>query len=89
MRLTVNQDKTHITSVDKGVAYLGFIIRPHTVSIQPKKVMALKNKIKEITPRNHGMNVEQMIKRLNPVLRGWINYFRIANCKGLLAELMG
>ena len=89
MRLTVNQDKTHITSVDKGVAYLGFIIRPHTVSIHPKKVMALKNKIKEITPRNHGMNVEQMIKRLNPVLRGWINYYRIANCKGLLAELMG
>ena len=29
-----------------------------------------------------------MIARLNPALRGWINYFRIANCKGALRDLM-
>jgi RNA-directed DNA polymerase len=35
------------------------------------------------------MNVERMMKRLNPVIRGWANYFRIANCKSLFRELSG
>ena len=34
------------------------------------------------------MNVREMIKRLNPVLRGWGNYFRAADCKGLFGRLM-
>jgi RNA-directed DNA polymerase len=34
------------------------------------------------------MNVEAMVMQLNPVLRGWANYFRIANCKKLFLELM-
>jgi len=33
------------------------------------------------------MNVEEMVKRLNPILRGWANYFRVANCKALFEEL--
>ncbi|MEA1885567.1 MAG: group II intron maturase-specific domain-containing protein [Thermotogota bacterium] len=34
------------------------------------------------------MNVETMIKRLNRVLRGWANYFRMANCKRKFSKLM-
>jgi len=89
LKLVVNQEKTHISTVDNGVAYLGFIIKPKTISIHPKKIAAFKEKIKKMTPRNHGMNVEEMAKRLNPVLRGWANYFQIANCKSLFAKLMG
>ncbi|MDR9757244.1 MAG: group II intron maturase-specific domain-containing protein [Thermoanaerobacterales bacterium] len=33
--------------------------------------------------------MEQMVKELNPVLRGWANYFRLANCKTLFAEIYG
>jgi hypothetical protein len=33
------------------------------------------------------VNLEQVIAELNPVLRGWANYFRMANCKTLLGEL--
>lgn len=29
-----------------------------------------------------------MVRRLNPILRGWVNYFRIANCTRLLRDLM-
>ena len=88
LKLVVNQVKTHLTSVDKGVDYLGFVIRPRVVSIHPKKVKSFKEKIRRLTPRNHGMNLEKMVKHLNPVLRGWANYFRIANCKTIFAELM-
>jgi RNA-directed DNA polymerase len=89
LKLTVNKEKTHITDVHKGIAYLGFIIYSKYVTIHPKKIKAIKDKIRQLTPRTHGMNVEQMIKRLNPILRGWANYFRIANCKNVLAQLMG
>jgi RNA-directed DNA polymerase len=88
LKLVVNKEKTHLTSVYEGVAYLGFIIRPKVLSIHPKKIKAFKDKIRQLTPRNHGMNIEEMVKRLNPVLRGWANYFRVANCKGLFAQLM-
>jgi len=89
LKLVVNKEKTHTTSVYKGVPYLGFVIYPKHVSIQPKKIKAFKDKVRELTPRNHGMNVEAMVKKLNPFLRGWINYFRLANCKTLIQELMG
>lgn len=44
--------------------------------------------MKSLTKRNQGMNLEMVIRRLNPVLRGFANYFRIANCKGVLRDLM-
>jgi RNA-directed DNA polymerase len=88
LKLTVNAKKTHITSVQQGVPYLGFVIYPKYVAINPKKIKALKDRVRELTPRNHGMNVEAMVMQLNPVLRGWANYFRIANCKKLFLELM-
>ncbi len=89
LKLVVNQEKTHITKANKGVAYLGFVIWPKAVSIHPKKIEAFKDKIRKMTPRNHGMNIEKMAKRLNPVLRGWANYYQIANCKTTFAKLMG
>ncbi len=88
LKLTVNTKKTHIASVQEGVAYLGFVIYPKYVAINPKKIKAFKDRVRHLTPRNHGMNVEEMVKQLNPVLRGWANYFRIANCKGVFRELM-
>ncbi|TEB04733.1 Group II intron-encoded protein LtrA [Pelotomaculum schinkii] len=88
LKLVVNKEKTHLTSVNEGVAYLGFIIWPRYVSIHSKKIKSFKDRIRQLTPRNHGINVEEMVKRLNPVLRGWANYFRVANCKNLFSQLM-
>lgn len=88
LRLTVNREKTHRTSVYKGVAYLGVVIYRKYVAIHPKKLKKFKDKIRRITKRNQGKNLEQVINDLNPVLRGWINYFRIANCKTHVRALM-
>lgn len=88
LKLVVNKQKTHLTSAYKGVPYLGFVIHTRYTSIHPKKIKNFKDRIRQLTPRNHGMNVEAMIKRLNPVLRGWANYFRVANCKRVFAQLM-
>lgn len=89
LKLTVNAKKTHITDINKGIAYLGFIIKERFISIHPKRIKRIKDRIRELTPRNSGDNVESMVKRLNPVIRGWCNYFKIANCKSTFANIIG
>lgn len=89
LKLTVNSKKTHITNVYKGVPYLGFIIKRNYISIHPKRIKKFKDKIRDLTPRNSGTNVETLVKELNPVLRGWCNYFKIANCKVLFGNIAG
>lgn len=88
LKLVVNREKTHLTSLRDGVGYLGFVIHSTYVAIHPKRIKRFKARIRELTPRTHGMNVESAVKKLNQYLRGWINYFRIANCRSWLAEMM-
>ena len=88
LKLTINMEKTHITSVFKGVSYLGFVIGTRYVSIDKGRIKRFKDKIRSLTPRNSGIPVTKMIRRLTPVLRGWGQYFRVANCKGLFEDLM-
>ena len=87
LKLTVNPKKTHITDNNKGISYLGFIIKKKYISIHPKRIKKCKEKVRKLTPRNSGYNVEYLIYKLNPVIRGWCNYFRIANCKTLFEDL--
>lgn len=88
LKLTVNQTKTHIVHANEGVKFLGVVIYPKYTLVQGKKIEALKEKVKSITRRNSPINLKKVIKDLNPVLRGFSNYFRIANCKGKLTGLM-
>lgn len=81
LKLTVNQKKTHVAQARTGVKFLGVIIREKTMAIQAEKVVRLKEKVKRITRRNSPVNLRKVIADLNPVLRGFGNYFRIANCK--------
>lgn len=89
LKLTINQKKTTITNVEKGVAYLGVIIWENKVTINPKRIKRFKDKIRELTPRNHAMNLAAMIKQLNRVLKGWADYFRMADCEREFKALMG
>lgn len=88
LKLTVNAKKTHITDNNKGISYLGFIIKKKYISVHPKRIKKMKDKIRKLTPRNSGYNVEFLVYKLNPVIRGWCNYFRIANCKTIFEDLI-
>lgn len=57
------------------------------IGIQSKKIAAFKEKVKRITRRNSPVNLEKVITDLNPVVRRFGNYFRIANCKGEYGKL--
>lgn len=89
LKLTVNKEKTKLTSVYEGVGFLGFVIYEKWITVNPKRVKRFKDKIRRKTVRNAGRKIEDIIKDLNPVLRGWINYYRVANIKSLIADLMG
>ena len=89
LKLTINLKKTHVAETGTGVKFLGVIIRDRTTAIQPAKVAHFKEKVKRITRRNSPVNLEKVIADLNPVLRGFGHYFRIANCKGEFQNLSG
>jgi len=88
LKLKVNETKTHVTSVYVGVEFLGFVIRRKSLGIQSKRLKRFKVRIRQITRRNSGRPIEVVIKELNPVLRGWMNYYRAANIKKIVRELM-
>ena len=87
LKLTVNRVKTHIAHSNDGVKFLGVEIGSRYTRIQPKKLKGFKQKIKTMTKRNGGWNLAEIIKRLNPVIRGFVNYFSIANCKSQFSHL--
>jgi len=85
--LTVNREKTHITHSWKGVKFLGVSIHSTYTRIQQGKIKAFKAKVKAMTRRNVPINLDMIIADLNPILRGFAFYYRIANCRGVLQKL--
>lgn len=87
LRLKVNEHKTRIVHSREGVPYLGVIIGSRYTRIQDEKVRKFKTKVKRITRRNSPVNLEKVIADLNPVLRGFANYFRVAHCRTQFEDL--
>ena len=44
----------------------------------------MKNKIRELTDRNNGMGNAKREKKYQNYVRGWVEYFKLADMKGLL-----
>ena len=89
--LKVNMTKTHITTPNK-LKYLGFGFwkdnsdhkykaRPHEDSIQK-----FKRALKKLCERKWSVDLAYRIKKLNEVIRGWINYFAIGFIKTILKD---
>lgn len=87
LKLKVNERKTHIAHSDTGIKFLGVIIGTNYTRIQEKKLKHFKVKVKQLTKRNGGCNLATVLKRLNPLLRGFVNYFKIANISSKLKGL--
>jgi RNA-directed DNA polymerase len=88
LRLTVNEQKSRIVSSFEGVSYLGVTIHTKYTRIKREKVREFKDKVKKITQGNSPINLAKVINDLNPVIRGFANYFRVANCRKELGALM-
>ena len=56
--------------------------KPHLKSYQK-----LIRKLKQLTDRSWSISLDNRIKKINYLVRGWINYFRIANMKNRITEI--
>lgn len=74
MKLETSPEKTKISHFSKGFDFLGFSIKNSSIQMRAKSREKFKNSIKNITTRSHNLDKE-VIKRLNRVIRGTINYF--------------
>jgi len=86
----MNQDKTRVVDLtkDQTFSFLGFDYRRRKtrrkvwgVSVTPrmKARTALLRKLKNVFRRHQSQPADRVIFLINPILRGWVNYFRIGN----------
>lgn len=89
--LKVNAEKSKVTR-PTNTKYLGFSFwkspkgqwkpKPHLKSYQK-----LIRKLKQLTDRSWSISLDNRIKKINYVVRGWINYFRIANMRQKISDI--
>ena len=83
--LSLSQEKTRVTHIDEGIEFLGFRVQRkpgrhghryiYTYPSRPS-LAAVMRRVKQITRDGHDQRLDQLLHRLNPVLRGWCAYFR-------------
>jgi len=95
--LTINEEKTKIVHATAGFDFLGhtFIVAPSKKTgwlgtyyyPSDKSMMKVKAKIKEIIKSGQHKELPDVIDQLNPILRGWGNYFKTGNSKERFHEI--
>jgi RNA-directed DNA polymerase len=90
LRVEINEDKSRMVDLKKGESFtfLGFEYR-RILSFQRKwrpyyapklkKRTALFEKLREVFRQHVSWPVEIVIAKINPILRGWVNYFRVGH----------
>ncbi len=63
--------------------------RQARLRIAPESLKRLTARVKELMRKGRGRSLSHTIEALNPVLRGWVDYFRHTQVKGALEELDG
>jgi len=87
LRLRVNEEKSAAAPVQER-QFLGYrMLRDGRLVIAPRSLERAKRRIRQITRRNRGISLEQMIRELNSYLTGWVTYFRYAACRSHLQRL--
>ena len=90
LRLKVNEEKSAVGRPWER-KFLGYTMtsnREPRLKVSEVSVRRLKMKLREILRRGRGRNIGRQIKEeLTPLLRGWMNYFRLAEVKGIFEEL--
>jgi RNA-directed DNA polymerase len=90
LEVTMNREKTKVVDLDKGESFgfLGFDFRLKVsrkgrqyplLTPQKKKQIDLLRRVTWTLRRNREKTVQRVVKLLNPILRGWVNYFRVGN----------
>lgn len=98
--VSVNPEKTRIVTItdERAVfAFLGFEFRwvPSAktrmwypcMTPRPKKVTSLLRQVRDTLRASRDLSVQAAVARVNPILRGWVNYFRVGNSSQAFAKV--
>ena len=76
--LTLHPEKTRLVDLNFGgyFDFLGYRFRRQDCEVTPKNKDRLRDRVRELTPRNSGIATGTIVAKLNAVLRGWHEYFK-------------
>jgi len=91
LRLRIKETKSQVAR-SWNVKFLGYsMIRNRKAKLKPapapESVKRFKAKLRVQFRRGRGQSLGRVINELSPVLRGWINYFRLSDVKGVFDDL--
>tara|TARA_R110000772_G_scaffold263020_1_gene382524 strand:- start:1151 stop:2446 length:1296 start_codon:yes stop_codon:yes gene_type:complete len=78
LKLTVNTVKSHVVKTSES-KFLGFTFKAGRIQWHPKTLLKFKQQVRRLTNRNWGVSMHYQLFKISQYLRGWINYFGIAN----------
>lgn len=89
--LTLSPEKTKVTTIEEGFDFLGQNVRKYRgkLLIKPakKSIKALLLKVRTIIKTHQHLSAGQLIAKLNPIIRGWVNYHRHVVSKKVFAYI--
>ncbi|ERP99069.1 hypothetical protein Q666_04070 [Marinobacter sp. ES-1] len=91
LRLKVNTDKSAVDRPWRR-SFLGYSVTWHKqarLRVAPKSLKAFMAKLRPLLKRSRGQSLTTTIQKLNPVLRGWANYYRLTASKRSVEALDG
>jgi len=87
LRLRVNRDKSAVAFITER-KFLGHRLLPGGgLGIAPQSLDRARERVRQITRRNRGVSLPEVIGELNLFLTGWVTYFRHAACKRHLQRM--
>ena len=89
--LSLSQEKTRIVNIEEGFDFLGKNVRKYKgkLLIKPSKanIKLFKQKIAKIVSKNKTSSQHDLIRQLNPVIRGWVYYHRYVVAKRAFSRM--
>jgi RNA-directed DNA polymerase len=81
LHLQLHPEKTRVVDATQrgGFDFLGYHFERGKRWASTKSVKKLRNALRPLTKRTNGYSLETIIVNLNPILRGWFNYFKHSN----------
>ena len=93
LRLVVNQEKSRLTTVEEGFAFLGFEFRKpprRMLYMWPRKKACqhIRDRVREVVRSfPSSATIGEVIRKLHPILNGWCTYFRVGNSNRIFHQI--
>jgi RNA-directed DNA polymerase len=86
--LSLNEGKSGVRNLDRDeIDFLGFTFYRRFLRPRERAIASFKSQVRYLTRRTRGVSLQAVVDALNPVIRGWGNYFRDGHIAHLFREL--